>query len=438
MHADLLLESARFVLACDDDARVLADASVAVADGRIVAIGDAAALRSSVTADRVIDARGHLVMPGLVNLHTHLPMTLLRGVAEDVDLQGFLERVWAEEARVMDPAGVELGARLGAVEALAGGTTTALDMYFHPQAAHAGAVAAGLRHVIGPVFFSFPGPDGLTWQQRIELARAWPEVVAVMGGPFVPVALMPHGAYTVDLAGLAEIASLAQELGALVTTHAAENEAEIADTLASRGLRPVACLAESGILAQRPVLAHAVWMDDDDQREVAASGSSVAHCPGSNLKLASGAADIVGYRAQGIRVGLGTDGCSSSNDLDMFVVMRLAADLARLVRSDPAAISAADVVRMATLDGARALGMGERIGSVEVGKEADLILIDTRVPHLTPLRDPHTAVVFSAGRADVRHVIVAGEVVVEDGRSTRLDVPALLATADARVSTAGR
>lgn len=434
MRADLLLDNARFVLVCDDEATVVPDASVAIADGRIAAIGPAEEIRGRVTADRVIDARGHVVMPGLVNLHTHLPMTLLRGVAENVDLQGFLELVWAEEARVMDPAGVELGARLGAVEALLGGTTTALDMYFHHEAAHRGAVAAGLRHVIGPVFFSFPGPDGLSWDERMAGARAWPERLAELGGAGVPVAFMPHAPFTVEVDDLAQIAALARETGGIITTHASENDSENDDTLTSRGMRPVDCLVASEMLALQPVLAHGVRLDEADRAAVAAAGASVAHCPGSNLKLASGAADVVGYRGDGIRVGLGTDGCSSSNDLDMFAVMRLAANLARLVNDDPAAISASDIVRMATLEGARALGMGDTLGSIEVGKEADVILIDTAVPHLTPLHDPHTAVVFSAGRSDVRHVLVAGEIVVEDRRVVRVDVPTLLADADARVS----
>lgn len=433
MRADLLIDAARFVLVCDDDATALPDASVAIANGRIVAVGPADEIRAQVEADRVIDARGHLVMPGLVNLHTHLPMTLLRGVAENVDLQGFLELVWAEEARVMDPAGVELGARLGAVEALLGGTTTALDMYFHHAAAHRGAVSAGLRHVIGPVFFSFPGPDGLSWEERMAGARAWPGELAEIGGASVPLAYMPHAPFTVEVDDLAQIAALARESGGIITTHTSENDSENADTIASRGMRPVACLEASGVLPQRPVLAHGVRLDEGDRVAVAAAGASVAHCPGSNLKLASGAADIVGYRGDGIRVGLGTDGCSSSNDLDMFAVMRLAANLARLVHDDPAAIPASDIVLMATLEGARALGMGDVIGSVEVGKEADLIVIDTAAPHLTPLHDPYTGVVFSAGRSDVRHVLVAGEPVVEDRRALRVDVPTLLAEADARV-----
>ena len=433
-RVDLLISNARFVLVCDEASTVLSQASIAIRDGRIVDIGPAGDLDRRLEAARTIDADGMLALPGLVNLHTHLPMTLLRGVAEEVDLQGFLRLVWAEEARVMDPEGTELGATLGAIEALLGGTTTALDMYFHPDAAHRGAVRAGLRHVTGPVFFSFPGPDDLSWTERMAFARRWPDVLAQVGGPFVPPALMPHALYTVDLDGLREIGELAVEQGALVHTHCAENDLDVSDTVAARGMRPVECLVHTGVLALKPVLAHAVRLTYEERDRVAGAGASVAHCPGSNLKLASGAADLVGYRRAGITVGLGTDGCSSSNDLDMFSVMRLSANLARLVSNDPAAISARDVVRAATLDGARALGLSDRIGSIEVGKEADLILIDTRVPHLTPLHEPHTALVFAAGRSDVHTVVVAGEVVVDDGRITTVDVAALLRAVDERVA----
>ena len=434
MKVDLLLRNARAVLVCDDESQVLSDASVAIADGVIVAIGSVTDLDAQVVAEQVVELDGHILMPGLVNLHTHLPMTLLRGVAENVDLQGFLELVWAEEARVMDPVGVELGARLGAVEALLAGTTTALDMYFHPEAAHRGAVAAGLRHVIGPVFFSFPGPDGLSWEQRRELAASWAGTLEEIGGPFVPYVLMPHAPLTVEVEHLRELGEIARAHGGIINTHCSENDEENTQTIAIRGMRPVDCLVAADVLPMSPVLAHGVRLDAGDRRKVAENGAAVAHCPGSNLKLASGAADVVGYRADGIRVGLGTDGCSTSNDLDMFAVMRLAANLARLVREDPAAISAADVVRMATLEGARAIGLGDRIGSIEVGKEADVIAIDTRVPHLTPLRDPHTSVVFSAGRSDVRHVWVAGEQVVVDRVPVHIDVPELLVAADARVN----
>jgi 5-methylthioadenosine/S-adenosylhomocysteine deaminase len=424
VSVDLVLRGARYVLMCDASGSVVENADIAVDDGRIVSVGE-----GGVDARTVIDAQDLLVMPGLVNLHTHLAMTLLRGVAEEVDLQGFLERVWAEEARVMDAAGVYAGTRLGALEALLGGTTTALDMYFHPADAHRAAVDVGLRHVTGPVFFSFPGPDHLEWEERMALARAWPQTLASLGGPHVPPALMPHAAFTVGLEHLAEIADLAREQGALVHTHASENDRENDDTIEATGLRPVPALDASGVLALGPVLGHGVRLDAHDRERLAATGTAVAHCPGSNLKLASGAADIVGYRDQGIRVGIGTDGCSSSNDLDMFAAMRLAANLARLVRNDPAALSARDVVRAATTEGAAALGLESRIGTVEAGKEADLVAIDLRAPHLVPVHDPYTAVVFSAGRSDVRHVLVAGQPVVVDRQPTRVDADDVMAQA---------
>ena len=200
MTVDLVVRDARYVVMTDDDGGVRERVSIAIDDGRIVSVGEAAP-----DADTVIDGQGLLVMPGLVNLHTHLAMTLLRGIAEEVDLQGFLERVWAEEARIMDADGVYAGTRLGALEAVLGGTTTALDMYFHPVAAHRAAVDVGLRHVTGPVFFSFPGPDHLEWEERMALARAWPQTLESLGGPHVPPALMPHAAFTVGLEHLAEV-----------------------------------------------------------------------------------------------------------------------------------------------------------------------------------------------------------------------------------------
>jgi 5-methylthioadenosine/S-adenosylhomocysteine deaminase len=296
-------------------------------------------------------------------------------------------------------------------------------------AVHEGAVEVGLRHVIGPVFFSFPGPDGLEWSDRLALAQAWPAELDRIGGPYVPRALMPHAPFTVGIDHLREISVLAAEQQALVHTHASENDQDNADTIAQTGCRPVGALEAAGLLGRRLVLGHGVRLDDEEVTLLAAGSAAVAHCPGSNLKLASGAADVVAYRTAGVDVGLGTDGCSSSNDLDMFAVMRLAANLARLVREDPAAISAREVVAMATIEGARALGMADHIGTLEVGKEADIVLLRTDVPHLVPLHDPYTAIVFSAGRADVSHVLVAGEVVVDGHRSTRVDASDVMAAA---------
>jgi 5-methylthioadenosine/S-adenosylhomocysteine deaminase len=424
VSVDLLIRDARYILMCDESGSVVEHADIAINDGRIVSVGD-----PDSHADTVIDGAGLLVMPGLVNLHTHLAMTLLRGIAEEVDLQGFLERVWAEEARIMDPAGVYVGTRLGALEAILGGTTTALDMYFHPADAHRAAVEVGLRHVGGPVFFSSLGPDGLAWEQRMEGAREWPRLLSEMGGPHVPAALMPHAPFTVGVEHLREVGALALEQGALIHTHASENDQENADTIAATGMRPVAALDEAGLLPLKPILGHGTRLDVAEHRHLGDAGAAVAHCPGSNLKLASGIADIVAYRREGITVGLGTDGCSSSNDLDMFPVMRLAANLARVLRDDPAAVSAREIVSLATLEGARALRLDDRIGTVEVGKEADLILLDLRAPHLVPIHDPYTSVVFSAGRSDVRHVLVAGVPVVIDHQPTRVRTDEVMAAA---------
>ena len=427
MTVDLVFDNVRHALMLDAGGQRAENVSIAVQDGRIVSIGEA------VPARQVIDGSHLMVMPGLINLHTHLAMTLLRGIAEELDLQGFLEKVWAEEARLMDARGVSIGTRLGALEALLSGTTTALDMYFHPGSAHRAAVEVGLRHVIGPVFFSSPGPDGLTWDERMKLARDWPRELASIGGPHVPVALMPHAVFTVGVDHLREIAGLAREQGAMIHVHASENDRENEDTVEATGLRPVPALDAAGILECRAVLGHGARLSTSERLRLVQSDTAVAHCPGSNLKLASGAADLTGYREDGIRVGIGTDGCASSNDLDMFAAMRLAANLARLVREDPAAISSRDVVAAATIEGARALGLGDRIGTIEVGKEADLIALDLRAPHLVPVRDPYTTVVFSAGRSDVRHVVVAGDLVIQDRRPTRVNIDEIMAAAQERV-----
>jgi 5-methylthioadenosine/S-adenosylhomocysteine deaminase len=417
----IILHNARYVVTCDPQDTVLQNASLVIQGSKIIDLGPAQVVRDQYPQGRVIDLTDQLIMPGLVNLHTHLPMTLLRGVAENVDLQGFLELVWAEEARIMDAQGTYVGARLGALESLLAGTTTALDMYLHPAANHRGAVEVGLRHVTGPVFFSFPGPDNLTWSERMELARSWPETLREIGGPYVPLTLTPHAPLTVSPENLREVAELASEQGAIITVHASENISENEETVSARGERPTHLLDVTGILDLKPVLAHGVHLEESERHLIAAKGGCIAHCPGSNLKLASGAADLVQYRKDGITVGLGSDGSSSSNDLDMFAVMRLAANLARLVSGDPAAISSLEIVRAATIDGATALGMADRIGSLEVGKEADITSITLLEPHLIPIHDPFTTIVYSAGRADVRHVFVAGEQVIDNRRPTKVD-----------------
>ena len=422
------------VVTVDDTDTVLADQDVVVEDGVIVEVTAARTRRPQAGAGEVVlDGRQRLLLPGLVNLHTHLPMTLLRGLAEHVDLQGFLATVWRAEAAVMDPDTVRLGATLGALESLLAGSTTQLDMYFHHEAAHAGALEAGSRHVIGPVFFDGPGPDGLAWEQRLDGLDAWPGQLTRAGGPEVPVAAMPHSTYTCSPEHLAEVharlAALAPQRP-LLHTHVSENLAENADVRARHSASPTGVLADAGWFAGGipVVLGHGVHLDDPDRATLttAPARASVAHCPGSNLKLASGALPWVADHAAGLRLGLGTDGCSSSNDLDLWQTMRQAALLARLTSGDPAAAPAEQIVRAATLEGARALGIDDLVGSVEVGKRADLTLLDLARPHLTPVHDVPSLLVFAAGRGDVCDVLVDGAIVVRDRRSTRVDERTLL------------
>lgn len=440
----LVVTDVAHVVTVDDADTVLTDTTVVIEDGTITELRPAGG--APVDADTVIDGRGRLLLPGLVNLHTHLAMTLLRGLAEDVDLQGFLTRVWAAEGAVMDPDTVELGATLGALESLLGGCTTQVDMYFHHVAAHRGAVAAGSRHVIGPVFMDFEGPDGLAWDERIALLRAWPDQLRATGGPEVPLAAMPHATYTCDREHLADVAAELRALTAdaanglrpFLTTHVSENAFENTDVGERYGASPTAILARAGWLSgDVPFVAgHGVHLSPEDRRLLADAGAAVAHCAGSNQKLASGALPWEDVRGSGVRLGIGTDGCSSSNDLDMWQAMRQAALLARLTSGRPDVASAHDVLRAATIEGARAIGLGEVIGSVETGKRADLVLLDLEKPHLTPVHDVAALLVFAAGRSDVTDVLVDGEPVVRDGRSTRLDTTHLLARARERGTVA--
>ncbi|MFV0457711.1 MAG: amidohydrolase family protein [Actinomycetales bacterium] len=421
----VLLRGLDHVLTCDEDDTVRHGVDVLVVDGVITEIGPSLQAPPGVVTR---DGSGRLLLPGLINLHTHTPMTLLRGIAEGVNLAGFLEKVWAAEARLMNPETVETGARLAGWESLAAGVTTTLDMYLFPGAAHRGAAATGLRHIAGPVFFDGPGPDGLTWPQRLTEAAGWRAELAEVGGPYVPFTLMPHGTYTNSPEHLSELAALAADTAAdLITVHASETTAENVDVLTRFGATPVGLLAAAGLLQTRTVLGHGVHLDEHDLNTVLAHDTAIAHCPGSNLKLASGALNWEELRARGVRLGLGTDGCSSSNDLDLWQVMRQAALLARLTAADPTAGQATAVLRAATIEGARALGLADLIGSVEVGKRADLTLLDLNAPHLVPIHDLPALLVFAAGRSDVVDVLVDGHLVLADRRSTRLDEAELLA-----------
>ena len=430
MAQRIVLDRINFLVTVDGNDSVLEGAAIAIEDGEIVEIGSSGTL----AGDERIDLSGHLVAPGLINSHTHLAMALLRGWAEGVDLQGFLERVWAAEGAIMDPQTCELGTELGALEALLGGTTTTLDMYLHPESTHRGAVRVGLRHISGPIFFDFPGLDAMQWQERIEYARLWPEKVSQIGGPEVPLYLMPHSTYTDSPEHLGEVTQIAEEINASIHLHVSETVAENENVAKRYQKSPVEVLESSGMLSRHVVYGHGVHLSDHDLELTKGAGAAIAHCPGSNMKLGSGLIDLSRLHQAGITVGLGTDGCSSSNDLDMWQAMRMAAHV-QAITSSPAQVSASKIFAAATRDAAKALMIDHLVGSVEVGKRADLIALDLNKPHLTPVHDIHALLVFAAGRGDVTDVWVDGERVIKDSHPTRVDAGEIMTRARQRAES---
>ena len=423
-HCDVLVVDGT-VLTVDDHDTVLARGAVAVADGRIVDVGPSDRLRAGWRAARTVDAAGAVVLPGLVNAHTHLAMTLYRGVADDVDLQGFLQRVWRAEGATVSPDNVRLGATAGIVESLRGGVTTALDMYYHHEVSLDVAEELGFRLVTGPSLFDFPAPDHPGFAERYAAAQLWMD--SWQPGLGLRHCICPHSTYTLTREQLLLVRELADAYDAVVHVHASENPREVADVRASLGGTPIEVLEDCGLLRRGTVLAHGVVLDDVDMDRIAAAGAAVAHCPGSNLKLASGIAPVPELRGRGVPVALGTDGAASSNDLDMFAAMRLAGLVQKGRLMDASVLPAAELVRMATIDGARALGIDREVGSLEVGKRADLVVTSSTSVVSQPLYDAAGSLVYALGRGDVRDVLVDGRSVVVDGDVTAVEESAVAA-----------
>lgn len=419
---DLVVRAAH-VVTCDDAMAVIANGAIAVRDGRIVAVGPAAAV--PVDGARLVDARDRILMPGLINMHCHAGDSLFRGLVENLPLEPWLQSVWKAERTILDPATCRLGAELGIAELLLSGVTTVMDMFWFPEETVRAAKVLGIRLATGGIFFDPPGMDGHLADRRLADATAFFD--AVEGDPFIFPGCLPHGTYTVSPQHLQNAARLSRSRGGFWCTHAAETMAEQATVMERYGRRVVAHLANLDLLGSDVVLAHCVHLDAAEIGLLAASGTHVVHNPMSNLKLASGFAPVPQLLQAGINVALGTDGAISGNDLDMWLALRLAATLHKAVTGDAAAVTTGEALAMATRNGARALGADDRLGSIEVGKEADFILVDIDRPHAAPLFDPITHLVYSAGRGDVSDVFVAGQRVVEDGRLLTADVGALVA-----------
>lgn len=393
---------------------------VRIEHGVITAITDVADPRRVVPSDgEVWDAHGAILLPGLINVHAHLAMSLLRGVADGTDLQGFLDIVLPLEGAVLTSDFVSVGSMLAGAECLRSGITSVLDMYFFPEAALDQTEQLGLRLHTGPVFIQFPGADARPWDERMSWAQQWflrpPQSLGSTRWA------QPHSTYLVTEPQLRELAALVDDTGVRVHVHAAETRAEVAQVAALFGGRtPIQVLSDVGLLHSRTVLAHAVHLTDDDISLIAAAGAHVCHNPASNAKLGSGLCRVRDLLDAGVNVALGTDGAASANDIDLWNAIRLAGLLPGVVHGDPTELSAKDLVRMATINGAKALGVDAQVGSIEVGKRADIIVLDPHSPFSVPAFDPLGMLAYSTTRAEIKTVLVGGNPVVHDGHVVNL------------------
>ncbi len=415
---DILIQNG-LIVTMDDVNRVIEDGAVAIQDTEIIDVGTTSDLDAKYEAKEVIDADQHIVMPGLINAHTHLAMTLFRGFADDLPLDPFLARVWEAEGRFIRPDTVEIGTRLAFAELIRGGTTMALDMYWFPEASAEVASSVGFRLINGPIFVDFDGPDGIPAAERAQRGREF--FHRYTENPFILPCVLPHGTYTVSPDILTQAWELADEFDALFHTHASETADEVSTVRERYGKTPPEHLDHLGLLTPRTSLAHCVHLNEADIEIVAERGAAVVHCPISNLKMGSGIAPLPQMHAAGVPVLLGTDGSATGNDLDMWKHMRIAAILHRGVHHDPTFQPAEKVVSSVTREAAEALGIGNRFGSIEAGKFADLILIDLNSVHLAPMYNVFSHLVYAVGREDVSTVIIHGRVVMRQRELLTID-----------------
>ena len=416
------------VLTMDGSAGDFAPGAVLVEGGAVTAVGPPS-IAGTVAAGRRIDATGCIALPGMVNTHTHAAMTLFRGLGDD-EPDRLKRFIWPLEAKAVDSGAVHDGALLGCLEMVLGGVTCFADMYFFSDRVAEAAEAVGLRAVIGQAVMGGPAPDADTAEAAFDRFRS---LMQGWGGhPLVTPALAPHAPDTLDTPALAAVRDLSEAGDAPVLIHLCETGPELAVIRERSGMTPVGYLDSLGLLGPRLVGAHCIHVDGADIAALAASGAGVAHNMVANIKAAKGVAPVPAMLEAGVRVGLGTDGPMSGNTLDVIGQLGYVAKLHKLMSRDRTAMPARAVVEMATIGGARALGLEDRIGSLEVGKRADIALIDATGAHMTPLYDPYAALVYAATPADVRTVIVDGRVVVEDRRLVTADATAIKAAATGR------
>lgn len=418
----------RWVIPVVPDGAVLEHHAVAVGDARILAVLPAEEARRRYPDAAVTALPDHALIPGLVNAHVHAAMALMRGIADDLPLMRWLqEHIWPAEARHVSKEFVYDGTLLAIAELLRGGVTCMNDMYFFPEMAAAAALESGMRASLGIIVIDFPTVYAADPQDYLTKGLALRD--AHKHESRLTFCMAPHAPYTVSDATFGRIVTLAEQLDLPVHVHVHETAGELQDHLAKHGVRPIERLQALGLVGPRLISVHSVHLTDTEIGLYASHGCHVAHCPSSNLKLASGFAPVAAMLDAGINVALGTDGAASNNSLDLFEEMRLAALLAKGASGRADALPARAALAMATLGGARALGLEERIGSIEAGKRADLVAVNLGSVELAPCYDPVSHLVYAAGRSDVTHVWVDGEALIEERRFTRLDEANLISRA---------
>jgi len=427
---DLLVTGATIVT-MDPDRRVIEAGFLAVRGDSVVAIGEQVATMfpKGLTATKTIDARGKIVIPGLINGHTHIPMVLMRGLKDDVTLDDWLRKyIFPAEARNVTEDYVRWGSRLALAEMIRSGTTTFADMYYFEDAEAEETKVAGLRGFLGETWIDFPAPDN---KNEAEMAAYTEKFLKKwQGDPFIHAAVAPHSIYTCSEKTLRDSAALARKYHAPILIHVAEMEKEFVDSVKTNGATPVEYLDRIGVLGPDVLAAHCIWLDSTDMKIVAERQTGCVHNPSSNMMLASGVAAVVDERAAGMRVGLGTDGpAGSNNDLNMMEEMDLAAKLQKTYRVDPRALGAKGALEMATIEGARALHMEKEIGSLEVGKKADLVILNLNAPNAVPMYDVYSQIVYALKASEVETVVVGGKILLKDGKLLTVDEAKAMAKA---------
>jgi len=427
-QADLIVTGGT-VVTMDGTRAVYEDGAVVVKGDTLVAVGPRAELIAKYEAQQTIDAKGKLVLPGFVNGHTHVPMTLFRGIHDDVTLNDWLYKyIFPAEAKNVNEEFVRWGTRLAAAEQIRSGVTTFADMYYFEDAVAEETKAAGMRGVLGETFIDFPAPDNKSEAQMLayteKFLRRW------QGDPLIHAAPAPHSIYTCSEKTLQDASALARKYHAPILIHVAEMKKEWDDSQKQNGMSPVKYLDKVGVLGPDVLAAHCIFVDEADRKILAQRQVGCVHNPSSNMMLASGVSPVLELRAAGVAVGLGTDGpAGSNNDLDLMEEIDLAAKLAKITKMDPLALNAKGVVEMATIDGAKALHMEKEIGSLEKGKKADLILISLDEPNAVPLYDVYAQLAYALKASDVETVVIDGRVVMRNRKLLTVDEPAVLAKA---------